>query len=107
MKMKRNSTPDSSEKSVKQMSSSFICVLQNTKVPETDTFLCFSSMKCDQAEKLSKMLQICESRVAESINSPHHMKNVCDMLPENLDGLDSDTTGYHKRCYQNFTTHLD
>ena len=35
------------------------------------------------------------------------MKNVCDMLPETLDGLDLDTTGYHRRCYQEFTTHLD
>ena len=94
-------------KSAKQKSPSFICVLHNTKVPKTDTFLCFSSVKCDPAEKLSKLLQIRESRLAESTNSPHHIKNVCDMLPENLDGLDLDTTGYHKRCYQKFTTHLD
>ena len=82
-------------------------MLHNTKVPETDTFICFSSVKCDPAEKLSKLLQTRERRLAESINSPHRMKNVCDLLPETLDGLDLDTTGYQRRCYQEFTTHLD
>ena len=35
------------------------------------------------------------------------MKNLHDMLPETLDGLDLETTGYHRRCYQEFTAHLD
>ena len=35
------------------------------------------------------------------------MKNVCDILPETLDGQDLYTNGYHRRCYQEFTTHLD
>ena len=106
-KRKKNSTPDSSEKSAKRMSPSYICVIHNTKVPDTDTFICFSSVKCDPSKKLSKLLQIRETRLAESINSPQRMKDVCDMLPKTLDGLDLETTGYHRRCYQEFTAHLD
>ena len=103
---KRSSTPDSSGKSAKGICPSFTCVLHNTKVPETDNLICFSSVKCDPSKKLSKLLQIRERREAESVNSPQRMKNVCDMLPETLDGLDLETTGYHRRCYQERGTTL-
>ena len=65
---KRRSTPDSSEKSAKRMCPSFTCVLHNTKVPETDNSIFFSSVKFDPSKKLSKLLQIRERRQAESVN---------------------------------------
>ena len=62
-----------------------------------DTFIGFSSVKCDPSEKPSNLRQIHERALAESINSSHRMKIACYMLLETLDGLD----------YQEFTTHID
>ena len=34
------------------------------------------------------------------------MKEACDMLPESLDDLDLERTGYHRHFYQAFTMNL-
>ena len=52
---KGRSTPYSSEKSAKRMCPSFTCVLHNTKVPETDNFICFGSVNCDLSKKTLKI----------------------------------------------------
>ena len=35
------------------------------------------------------------------------MKDICDQLPETLEGVDLDNTGYHRRCYQSFAANVD
>ena len=35
------------------------------------------------------------------------MKKICDKIPEVLTGLNLETTGYHRKCYQKFTKNLD
>ena len=35
------------------------------------------------------------------------MKKIFDKIPEVLTGLNLETTGYHRKCYQKFTENLD
>ena len=34
------------------------------------------------------------------------MKEVCDLLPECVDNINLETTGWHRGCYQAFTKNL-
>ena len=46
---------------------------------------------------------ICDRHLAEPLDSPYRMKDVCNHIPENLDGADLETIGYHRGCCQNIT----
>ena len=35
------------------------------------------------------------------------MKEVCDLIPDSVDGLDLELTGWDRKCYQSFTKNLD
>ena len=35
------------------------------------------------------------------------MKEVCDLIPDSVDGLDLELTGWHRKFYQSFTKNLD
>ena len=35
------------------------------------------------------------------------MLDVCDLIPETVDGLDTKKTSWHRKCYQRFTKNLD
>ena len=54
-------------------------------------------------EKFHQLQDIRDKRKAKTDNSPHRMKKICDEIPEVLTGLNLETTGYHRKCYQNFT----
>ena len=84
-----------------------MCVMHNPNVPSDSQFTSFSSVRCEPTEKLLHLHEIRDRRLAEPIESPFRMKDVCDMLPASLDDLDLERTGYHRRCYQGFTMHLD
>lgn len=106
-KRKTDSTFDASERSVRQQRLTFTCVLHNSKGPHADPFTCFSSVKWEpSSEKLSNFLQIRKRRLVKPTDFVNHLKDACYLLQETLDGLDLETTGCHKRCYQDFTTHL-
>ena len=32
---------------------------------------------------------------------------MCDLIPANIDGLDTKKTSWHRKCYQRFTKNLD
>ena len=106
-KRKRNTDQSSDASEPSEKCPSRTCVLHMHKVPDDNPFTSFSSVKCVPSEKLSYLLEIRDRRRAEPTDSSHHMKDVCDLLPESLDGLDLERTGYHRCCYQNFAAHLD
>ena len=53
-----------------------------------------------------KRNQLRDRRLDQPIESPYRIKEVCDQFSETLDGADCKVTGYHRRCYQNFTGDL-
>ena len=63
--------------------------------------------KCPPKKKLHQLQDIRDKRNTETDNSPHRMKKICDKIPEVLTGLNLETTGYHRKCYQKFTKNLD
>ncbi len=84
----------------------YTCVLHNHNVPNDNPFTCFSAVKGGPSEKLSYLHKIRDWRLAEPFDSTHRMKDVCDLLPDSLEGLELEKTGYHRRCYQDFTMSL-
>ena len=85
-----------------------VCVLHNSTstYDNDDHFTPFSNVKTNADDKLSFLLDIRNRRLAEPSDSNNRMKAACDSLPNNLDGIDLDCTGYHRHCYQRFTSNL-
>ena len=46
-------------------------------------------------------------RLKEDVNLACPMKEVCDLIPDSVDGLDLELTGWHRKFYQSFTKNLD
>ena len=84
-----------------------LCVLHVIGVRDHGPFTPFSAIKAEPKEKLKQLQQISDQRLAEPNNSVHRMQEVCALIPETLEGLDLKCTGYHRHCYQRFTSHLD
>jgi len=70
-------------------------------------FISFRDIKVEPAEKLSFLHQIRDKRLAQPPDSPHRMENVCNLIPETLEGVDLESIGYHRQCYQLFTKNQD
>lgn len=51
-----------------------------TPTASDDFFTCFNSMKGDSKERLSHLLDVRESRLAEPVDLPYFKKAVCDRL---------------------------
>ena len=43
----------------------------------------------------------------QPLESGVRMENICMRRPENIEDIDVETVGYHRKCYQNVTHHLD
>ena len=56
---------------------------------------------------LENFQNVKEKRLKEDINSAYRMKEVCDLIPDSVDGLDLELTGWHRKCYQSFIKNLD
>ena len=82
-------------------------MLHNPKVPDDSPFTCFSACKCSPSEKLKYLLDIRDKRLSQPYNSPCRMGDICNQLPKTLNGLDMESTGYHRQCYQGFLKNLD
>ena len=82
------------------------CILHATGI-QHGQFTPFSRVKGSAGDKLTYLQTVCEKRLQEHTESPCRMTNICDMIPSNLDGIDLDTTGYHRGCYQHFIKNLD
>ena len=65
------------------------------------------SIKGPTADKLTQLHAIRDRRLAEPQTSPYRMVDVCYLIPESLEGMNLQTVGYHRGCYQRFTKNLD
>ena len=61
----------------------------------------FSSTE-DGENTLTKLQDIKRRRLAEPLNSPYRMTDICDQIPDDL----SPNHGYHRDCYKRFTMNL-
>ena len=43
----------------------------------------------------------------EDVESTKRMQDVCDLIPESVEGLDFAKAGWYRACYQRFTNNLD
>ena len=84
----------------------FTCILH---VPghEKDPFTPLSSTKIGPNEKLVYLQDIRDKRLAQPLDSPLRMDDVCEQIPISLECMDIDKIGYHRKCYQMFTKNLD
>ena len=57
----------------------------------------------DSEKKLAKLQEVKERRLAQPPESPHMMKDTCDLVPEFL----AEHHGFHWECYKRFTMNLD
>ena len=87
---KSDKSSDASEPSVKQTHLTSTCVVHTPTVGEDEHFTSFSSVKCEPSEKLLYLLEIRDRRQAEPIEPPNRMTEICNLLPETLDGINSD-----------------
>ena len=78
------------------------CIL-HVKAKNHGNVIAFRDVKVDAAEKLSSLHQIWDNGLAEPNDSPHRMENIWTLIPETLEGVDLESVGYHRYCYQQFT----
>lgn len=83
-----------------------VCVLHASNI-EHGKFIPLSDTKSSPHEKLAKLHSIRDKRLLQPQDSPARMEVVCSNIPESLDGVNLDTAGYHRGCYQRFTKNLD
>ena len=83
------------------------CILHNASLVKVGDFVSFESCYDGAGTKLEYLQNIKKRRLKEDTNSSQRMKTVCDLIPNSLDGLDLETTGWHRKCYQTFTKNLD
>lgn len=57
----------------------------------------------DSQLTLTRLKEVKEKRLAESIGSPQRMEDTCKLIPESL----LEHHGFHRVCYQRFTMNLD
>ena len=58
-------------------------------------------------KKLESLHKIRDVRFLEDVESTKRMQDVCDLIPQSVEGLDTAKTGWHRRCHQRFTKNLD
>ena len=84
------------------------CFLHAQSLSEHGNFVPLTDVKGKLDEKLEYLMDIRDWRLQEAYDSPQRMQSVCDqiptiaMLPDDLS-----TIGYHRVCYQRFTSNLN
>ena len=84
-----------------------ICFLHSAKLAKVGDFVSLQSCYEGASKTLEYLHNVRQRRRNEEQNSVHLMKPVCDLIPNSLDGLDLETNGWHRKCYQAFTKNLD
>ena len=78
-----------------------ICVV-HFKDCNSKVFTYLSDTK-DPDQRLKKLQEICDKRLAEPPGSVHRMTETCALIPSEL----NECHGYHRTCYQRFTMNLN
>ena len=65
------------------------------------SFTRFSDLK-NPNDRLALLKSIRDRRLAEPLNSPYRMTDICQGIPDEI----MENQGYHRGCYQRFTLNL-
>ena len=89
---------------------------EDSKIAKQGCIIHFDNLKINKKEefvrlrekstalvKLSNLQRIKEKRLQQSVESIERMQDACNKLPDRIDGLDLETTGWHRCCYNKFT----
>jgi hypothetical protein len=68
-------------------------------------YIRISDIKGNSNDKLQQLHKIRDRRLNQSHDSPYRMQLVCDQIPTTFPD-DLKTVGYHRQCYQRFTSNL-
>lgn len=103
--MKRKSDCHGDEE-VNKRNTGVRCILHVDSIHHGD-FTSFCDVKGSYNDKLAQLHNIRERRLMEPKDSPNRMEDVCNQIPEIVDGAVLKAIGYHRGCYQKFTKNLD
>ena len=108
-KRKRSKDEEWIEKQTKARSRAedLFCIIHSQKLSQYGNFTSFDDGKNTPRTKLETSHKIRGRRLQEDASSSKRMQDVCDLIPETVDGLDTKKTGWHRKCYQRFTKNLD
>ena len=73
------------------------CILHVSNFPEYSIFTPFSKVQGDADYRLAKLQIIRNRRLCEPLISNYRMKEVCNQIPEDLDDVDVEKTGYQRQ----------
>ena len=82
------------------------CILHVSNLPDYGIFTPFSRVQGGADDRLAKLQTMRNRRLFEPLTSNYRMKEVCNQIPEDLDDVDMDNTGYYRHGYQRFTANL-
>ena len=83
------------------------CIIHNSSLNDYGNFTPLNKLKQGTPiEKLQQLLDIRDRRLNQAHDSPFRMESACDLIPSTLPE-DLDCVGYHRHCYQRFTSNLD
>ena len=88
----------------KQAALEIILCIVNPNVADSSEL---SRVKGTAKNKLAYLKKIRDERMLQSLKSGVHMENICMRIPESIESIDVETVDYYRKCYQNFTNHLD
>ena len=83
-----------------------VCILHVSGIQHGE-FIPLQNIRCPPQEKLEMLHNVRKKRLLQSHDSSPRMEAVCKLIPDNLDGVDLERTGYHRGNYQTFTKHQD
>ena len=107
---KRKNDEEWSNKKTKAISKdeeSLRCIIHSKKLSNYGNFTSLDHGTDTPKKKLEHLHTIRNRRLLEDANSMKRMQDVCDMIPESVEDLDTKKAGWHRGCYQQFTKNLD
>lgn len=96
----------SQQKNTKSLRSSRICFLHVEGIQHGD-FTPLNKVRGLPDDKINQLNDIKKRRLAMPLGSPYRLEEICRRIPDNLNGIDIESNGFHRGCYQNFTKNLD
>ena len=86
---------------------SLFCIIHSLTVSDHGSFTSLDDGKDTPQKKFGRLHKIKDVRLLEDVESTKQTQDVCDLIPESVEGLDTVKTGWHRGCYQRFTKNLD
>ena len=84
-----------------------ICIIHSPSLSNPGPFTALDNIKSSPAEKLAYLNNVRDRRLAEPLESPYRMQTECQRLPQSLNEINLQKTGYHRHCYARFTKNLN